>query len=505
LIGQNSSENWRYIHIFDFIMETMALTHHITGPVANKRIIPLLQAQGINLAEAMLGDSNVDFMWENTPSKERKSIRDGATVYSHLAQGHILEDKWALALLQQKIPAGSCPLLESHCLRGRNSVVEWCSNRWSLEEDVDAVASDDLWVLKDAESNGAGGIWILSRNNWHKLSAKEGEPLHEGHRYVAQKYVNHLALWKGRKFHIRTYVVVSADLGVYIHRKAFLHIANKMFARAGGSEGDDEVHITNCCANSGNKQAFAGEIVIDDLTNPAPYPGTGNENTNWNLNNKTAASGDSSSSISVCENPTTNNNNNNNGGVSDGDISFATGFKDMCSILSSLIDAAAPFLEAQTSQRNFEYMGVDFMIDENGRAWILECNCPPSQDTATGLPHAEELHNAVMSDVLGTFVLPHFLKPAGDESSLNSPSSSPPPPPPPLDNSDDDNSLVSMRYKNIGGWVEARKPSQLPFSPATKTTGNNMRWKMYESKCLRKPVVVAGETIADDKAAESAE
>ncbi len=28
-------------------------------------------------------------------------------------------------------------------------------------------------------------------------------------------------------------------------------------------------------------------------------------------------------------------------------------------------------------------MGCDFLVDEAGRAWLLEANCPPSQDTAT--------------------------------------------------------------------------------------------------------------------------
>ena len=37
-------------------------------------------------------------------------------------------------------------------------------------------------------------------------------------------------------------------------------------------------------------------------------------------------------------------------------------------ILSSLVDAAAPFLEAQLASTHFEYMGVDFMIDEVGGA-----------------------------------------------------------------------------------------------------------------------------------------
>jgi hypothetical protein len=39
-------------------------------------------------------------------------------------------------------------------------------------------------------------------------------------------------------------------------------------------------------------------------------------------------------------------------------------------------------------------------VDGSGRAWLLEVNCPPSQDTATGLPHAEALHDGVLGDLL---------------------------------------------------------------------------------------------------------
>ena len=80
--------------------------------------------------------------------------------------------------------------------------------------------------------------------------------------------------------------------------------------------------------------------------------------------------------------------------------------KDMGTILAALVSAAAPFLEAQLSADHFEYMGCDFMVSDDGRAWLLECNCPPSQDTATGLQHAEALHDAVIGDLIDAFVLP---------------------------------------------------------------------------------------------------
>ena len=31
------------------------------------------------------------------------------------------------------------------------------------------------------------------------------------------------------------------------------------------------------------------------------------------------------------------------------------------------------------------------MVDDGGAAWLIENNCPPCCETATGLPHAEVL------------------------------------------------------------------------------------------------------------------
>ena len=59
-------------------------------------------------------------------------------------------------------------------------------------------------------------------------------------------------------------------------------------------------------------------------------------------------------------------------------------------------------------------MGLDFILsyDETNQnqplAYLLEVNAPPSQDTATKLPHAEEVHNTVLRDLLHLWVYPHI-------------------------------------------------------------------------------------------------
>jgi len=537
---------------------------HITGSVAKKRIMPLLQKRaGVeNIVEvdvpSLLRElsapsrpnpslTRVDFCWENTPAKATRLLRAECGVFSHVANAHIFEDKWALALLQDTVPPESdCPLLATHCLRGRSAVVKWCARRWG---GVGGDTGDDLWVLKDAESNGAGGIWVLSRHRWRDLCGVTNalspthtvrsnplslaiaataaasatspglpsSPLHEGHRYVAQQYVasprappfarakavedrgSGLRLWRGRKFHIRAYAVLTGDLGVFLQRRAFLHVANKPFVGGKGAESDDEVHITNCCANSDNEQRFAGEIVINDLGDPNPFPDLENCNEEGGIDDEDA---DVVARVAQSSKPTQQKEESvaspQPASSPSHPHSFARAFADMRTILASLVGGAAPFLEAQRSPHDVEYMGVDFMVDSAGRAWLLECNCPPSQDTATGLPHAEALHDAVIGDLIDAFVLPVVTSNRRSRQREKKSSSPAPPgsdsfPPPSVvvasddgDEIDDEAQRGSSRPLQGTGWVECRAPSLVPFEPAAKTTGNSLRWKLFEAKALRR-------------------
>jgi hypothetical protein len=184
---------------------------------------------------------------------------------------------------------------------------------------------------------------------------------------------------------------LTGDLGVYLQRRAFLHVANKPFETGLDSEGDDEVHITNCCANSDNLDAFAGEIVIDDLGDRSPYPdiegyddaavtegvgavpaGASGAGAGREAEAKggaagvqeggagAAAEGKGSGAAAAAAAGTT-------GAAAEEPVhphpaSFVRAFEDMQRILASLVGGAAPFLEAQRSPHDLEYMGLDFMV-----------------------------------------------------------------------------------------------------------------------------------------------
>ena len=353
---------------------------------------------------ASVRDEGADFVWQNTPTRDARHLRARARVYSHLPNGSMLDDKWALALLQRRM---RCDMLETHCLPGRDAFLAWADRRYSGSDNATG-DDDDMWVLKDAQANGAGGIWVISRSNWRRV----GEQLHARHRYVAQRYAGSrnappLVLWNGRKCHVRVYALLTSEGDMYLHQRAFLHVANKPFSWACPAAGDfdDSVHITNCCANSDDKSAFAGEICVHL---PSEYP---------------------------------------------------KGWDCMRTVMGELARAAAPFvgLGGADGSVGFEYLGCDFVIDEAGGAWLLEVNCPPSQDTATGLPHAEALHDAVLGELLALVVVPALQRTA---PTPGAPASAAAPP--------------------AGSWERCGTSNAVGESPALA----QLRWKMYSRWCL---------------------
>jgi len=74
-----------------------------------------------------------------------------------------------------------------------------------------------------------------------------------------------------------------------------------------------------------------------------------------------------------------------------------------------------PYISGDPS--GFEYLGCDFVLShptlaEDGvleyPSFLLEVNAPPSQDTATGLAIAEEVHDAVLHDLIHLAVMPRI-------------------------------------------------------------------------------------------------
>ncbi|KAL7554866.1 hypothetical protein ACHAWF_018411 [Thalassiosira exigua] len=498
---------------------------------------------------------SVAFLWENAPRRETKPYRDAVKVYSHLPNGILLDDKWALARLLggtggseggdrggSGSGSGSCggadggsgegseggvgeedarlDVLESRCFRGAG-FASFARAVGLLDDPPARPASpagpgecrfedllaaplsappppspSNLWVIKDAMSNGAGGIWIVDGSNVRDFLDDDNDDdvdddgdeknssnpsvLHPEHRYVAQRYAWPPTLYGGRKCHVRAYALITCDGKAYVHRKGFLHVANDAFSyggcKGGGGGGDvgggdvddggggfaPSVHITNCCANSHDPSKFAGEICVD-LGKPGPFSVRG------------GVGGDGD-----CR-----------GGVGGGDAAKGDGgvlrlgdyLPSIAASTSALARRFGPYLRGGEGNGGFEYLGLDFALSSaaeespgegpgvesrRGRrpaAYLLEANAPPSQDTATGLDRAERVHDAVVSDLLEMWALPRLGVESGGRE---------------------------------GGWICVHDPKEDAddktgpgrgidvMAPSKAAVLNRMRWAVRERKAARR-------------------
>ena len=432
--------------------------YQISGCAAHSRLVPLLPSHWVDdspysrLSATTTSNAAPDFLWENAPRRETRAYRDEVKCYSHLPNGTaVLDDKWALARLfsinaYEKV-SPHFATLQSFCFRGITGFQSFC-DRVNMDrmEDQDPCADgqfgqfpdlldetdktaagisippapSNLWVVKDANSNGAGGIWIVGPQNASEFTDAATTPLLEEHRYVAQRYAWPPLLYGGRKCHIRVYGLITSDGRAFVHKRAFLHVANEKFSypsKDEASEFCDAVHITNCCANSHDESKFAGEICADmETTDFGMYQGQ-----------TIVPLADFSPSISAS--------------------------------VAELSRRALPFLRGGEANNGFEYLGMDFILsydmDNMPVAYMLEVNAPPSQDTATGLSHAESLHNDVIRDILTLWVFPK---------------------------------VTSNATENAGGWkcVYNDRGDNVSDSamivPSKAAILNKIRWAIYERK-----------------------
>lgn len=442
--------------------------YSVTGAVAKERIAPLLPVDWIDIGEEGDNENVPDFLWENAPRRETKAYRDIVKVYSHLPNGtSVLDSKWALGRLFASCKDPMIGSLETHCFRGLDGFQDFAERinllgRTSDSENLesrDTPAPEDypdimnqamnlssapdpkygpknLWVVKDAMANGAGGIWVVGPENARSFVAKETSPLYSGHKYVAQRYAWPPVLFGGRKCHVRVYGLLTSDGRAYVHHRAFLHVANDPFTTKDANDTglfQDSIHITNCCANSHDDAKFAGEILADF------------EQSEYTRRDDQMV------------------------------VPLAAFFPSVSRCIAFISKQGFPFLNGGDANHGFEYLGIDFMLsygyNREPIAHLLEINAPPSQDSATGLPHAENLHNDVIRDLMTLWVLPH----------------------------------VTRVPANLGGWRCVYSPETIvddeeePIIPSKAAIINKIRWSMFEKKAQREQDdIVANAQTRDD-------
>jgi tubulin---tyrosine ligase len=251
----------------------------------------------------------------------------------------------------------------------------------------------EWWILKPSMSDRGQGIRIFSIEEelstifeeWEeaeedsdeeelesKLDDKDGswQAVDSGHiitsqlrHFVAQPYIHPpllLADYTERKFHIRTYVIAVGALKVYLYKPMLALFAASDYAPP-WIDSDLKAHLSNTCLQGTNIREDSVRAFWD-LEDSVP-----SLSNNWKENV----------------------------------------FDQICSVTGELFEAAARnmMVHFQTLPFSFELFGLDFLVDEDGKAWFLEVNAFPDFKQTGDL---KELVQGLFEEVMDIAVKPFF-------------------------------------------------------------------------------------------------
>lgn len=214
-----------------------------------------------------------------------------------------------------------------------------------LESDEDDEDEDDDGPLNGGASLNIGG---------------ESDNITASHlrHFVAQPYIHPpLQLDGGQpKFHIRTYVLCAGSLKVYVYKHMLALFAAKPYAAPWVSPDDIETFLTNTCLQSSPNENSVRRF--------------------WDL----------PLSQSTLQ-----------------DI-----FGQICEVSGEVFEAAARAMPIhfQTLPNAFEVFGLDYLVDADGHAWLLEVNAFPDFKQTGG--DLQEIVAGFWEGVLRSAVAPFF-------------------------------------------------------------------------------------------------
>jgi len=255
----------------------------------------------------------------------------------------------------------------------------------------------EWWILKPGMSDRGQGIRLFSSEDqlreifeeWEEDSDDEEsgseqdevpEKTPESHddgivtsqlrHFMAQPYIDPPLLLpssSNRKFHIRTYVLATGSLQVYVFKEMLALFAAKSYCQP--HEEDDEIkdlarHLTNTCFQEGGSSNEGSVRRFWDLDHHVP-----------------GLSADWKEKI----------------------------FEQICAVTGEVFEAAARgmMVHFQTLPNAFELFGVDFLVDASGDVWLLELNAYPDFGQ-TGEDLRETVVGRLFEETVDVAVKPFF-------------------------------------------------------------------------------------------------
>ncbi|KAH7151848.1 survival protein sure-like phosphatase/nucleotidase [Dactylonectria estremocensis] len=307
---------------------------------------------------------SIDF--EYAASHEKTSFINSYMIRKALIRKHYLSttvDHWVT-----KNPSS---VLKGHIQRSEPFEVDYAEflddalvEAFDLRESMDRnealsegdSAKREWWILKPGMSDRGQGIRLFSSmdelqaifDGWEEdlpdsddedeedtggaiKANDDGDYITTSHlrHFVAQPYIHPPLIMEdeNRKFHIRTYVLCTGSLNVWVYKHMLALFAGKPYSAPADAPDDIESFLTNTCLQD-----------------------SPNENTVrrfWDLPLPAATRDDV--------------------------------FRQICDVTGEVFEAAAKAMPVhfQTMPNAFEVYGLDFLVDAKGTAWLLEVNAFP--------------------------------------------------------------------------------------------------------------------------------
>ncbi|RMZ87810.1 hypothetical protein DV736_g4966, partial [Chaetothyriales sp. CBS 134916] len=254
----------------------------------------------------------------------------------------------------------------------------------SLSENQQVVENEqkEWWILKPGMSDGANGLrlfstfdelqaifeeWEVDECDANELSGHtQSTMISQLRHFIAQPYITRPLLLSGygnRKFHIRTYVLATGALKVYVYREMLALFAAKPYTPPGvGANGLDlRAHLTNTC--------FQDESTKSTSVYRFWALESENQPQGWKENI----------------------------------------FSQICTITGEVFEAAAreQMVHFQAIPNAFEIFGVDFLVDGALQVYLLEFNAYPDFKQ-TGHELQDIVVGGLFDEVVDMAIAPFF-------------------------------------------------------------------------------------------------
>jgi hypothetical protein len=242
---------------------------------------------------------------------------------------------------------------------------------FSSEEELTAIFEE--WDPPGDEDDEDDQVNGLRDSELEEASFSNGIMTSHLRHFVAQPYIHpplllpHPHSSANRKFHVRTYVLATGALKIHVYKRMLALFAAMDYEPP---KLDDalEIHLTNTCLQTGEREGSVHAFW--DLPNHVPL---------------------SSSKI--------------DGSVSNWKDDV---FKQICALTGEIFEAAARTMSVhfQPLPNAFEVFALDFLVDADGTAWLLEVNAfPDFKQTGSELKQVVE---GLFEGVVDVAVRPFF-------------------------------------------------------------------------------------------------